>query len=254
MTDAENRCPLCSKLNPPGELACEDCGAQLPAARKELEAKAFTREVTGGVAPVRPVAPMPAARPVSPLSSRPGAPAKFLDNPAWLTPKVSSVFVVLLFLVLMPVSCLLTNNFGTGGSSRAPDSRPVPALPPAPPGYARIRDTAALPPIGTTIYVPSGDSSGAFPVATVVDYQGSHVFPDGTTDSGVLLQVDRDATIWMPLWSFRDYRMVKIGQPAPAADACTGGATAICADGHPSQAAHRQGACSSHGGVARWCN
>lgn len=34
---------------------------------------------------------------------------------------------------------------------------------------------------------------------------------------------------------------------------CTSGATAICGDGSLSYSAHRQGTCSHHGGVARWC-
>ncbi|HEY0258969.1 MAG TPA: DUF3761 domain-containing protein [Lacisediminihabitans sp.] len=40
--------------------------------------------------------------------------------------------------------------------------------------------------------------------------------------------------------------------PAPPAPAPGGGATALCNDGSLSFAAHHQGACSHHGGVAEW--
>ncbi|HAM25714.1 MAG TPA: hypothetical protein DCP11_03180 [Microbacteriaceae bacterium] len=40
-------------------------------------------------------------------------------------------------------------------------------------------------------------------------------------------------------------------QPAPPV-APGGGATALCVDGSLSFAAHYQGACSHHGGVAQW--
>lgn len=42
--------------------------------------------------------------------------------------------------------------------------------------------------------------------------------------------------------------------PQNLGGACSGGATAICADGTTSFSASRRGTCSHHGGVARWCN
>ncbi len=41
--------------------------------------------------------------------------------------------------------------------------------------------------------------------------------------------------------------------PAAPVDPCAGGATAVCSDGSLSFASGRRGACSGHGGVARWC-
>ena len=42
-------------------------------------------------------------------------------------------------------------------------------------------------------------------------------------------------------------------QPAAVPDPCSSGATAICVDGSKSFASGHRGACSRHGGVARWC-
>ncbi|MBO2437717.1 DUF3761 domain-containing protein [Actinomadura nitritigenes] len=44
----------------------------------------------------------------------------------------------------------------------------------------------------------------------------------------------------------------KAAPAAPARPANPAGASAVCRDGTPSYSAHRRGACSHHGGVARW--
>jgi|GEM_PF-5476084 len=41
---------------------------------------------------------------------------------------------------------------------------------------------------------------------------------------------------------------------AAATDPCAGGATAICKDGSKSYSKGHRGACSRHGGVAKWCH
>lgn len=45
---AENKCPLCGKINPPSEWVCEECGAQLPFHGKQTKKESPTPQAKSG--------------------------------------------------------------------------------------------------------------------------------------------------------------------------------------------------------------
>ncbi len=234
----ENKCPLCDKINPPNEWVCESCGAELPAKRLQQN--------------TRPAGPRPSA--ASPIPSiTPPAPtigtAKTQGKPAKYSPIVvfGGSFIALFWLLLLGPSLFNAVRYDQKNAVVA-----TATTIPIPPGYVRVLD-AKLPPVGTSIYALSGNTTEAIPAGVVRNYELKHTFQDGQTESGVLVEVEPGTQLWMPLRTFAQFRYVKIGEAAPQQDSC-GGASAICADGTKSYSQSRRGTCSHHGGVARWCN
>ncbi len=179
----ENRCPLCGKLNPASEWACESCGAQLPrhGQRESAQTKPTAKATVAG---------KPSAS--TPQTTTPTPTPRAGNGCLW------GCMAALFCFVLLPLSCsLFTSGTATPTPAPTPISAPAatpttrspapktPALPLAP------RAPQAQPPVvnpQSPTVPPTPDVGNLAPRVWVNTKTGAYHYPGGrwygVTDEG----------------------------------------------------------------------
>nr|WP_246142221.1 DUF3761 domain-containing protein [Lacisediminihabitans profunda] len=182
---------------------------------------------------------------------------------------VAIIFAAVLFTGLSGCSAQPTHHTGSDSSSSRSDSvasaptSPVPAVPTAtvPSVLNQAGEVAASTLAAAGFVVVTQDAAGtAVSDSTGWTVTSQSVAAGATTDVGstVTLTVAQPAPPPAPVAAApAPAPAAPAPAPAPAVPAPApvvpgGGATALCNDGSLSFAAHHQGACSHHGGVAVW--